>query len=356
MLYSRLYVTEEAVEKAISRTNFSRDTTLADYLDIFLLPDSDREVQLRAKTAGVVDINAPMLKQLSATGDYGEAHRAMNRIISGIAPVVVRKAREAARLQDVYYREAAAVDGACRIGLVDLGWAGTIVEPLRQIFADIAGGAEMRAYFFGLIPHSRKVMPPSVPFRTYLFDNIRPCEPSPGEIPCVTQPQDVVGASLSLMEVLVSENRTTCTGLARDEIRGVQPVFAADTRTDAHRRFLSIAHEEAEAFARDAIPLLPASPERWDFRPLLSHAWNRVLSSPEQAEAYLLGSFPHRADASGRPASTSLVTRGEEPGSSLFDQFRSSMWPAGWFALLEHEKRARLLAEVEAHSDRPEMS
>src|SRR5262249_8773153 len=94
MLYNRLYVTEEAVEKAVSRIDFSRDTTLADYLDIFLLSVSDREVQHWAKTAGVANINAPMLKQLSATGAYGEAHRAMNRIIKGIAPLVVRKARE----------------------------------------------------------------------------------------------------------------------------------------------------------------------------------------------------------------------------------------------------------------------
>jgi FMN phosphatase YigB (HAD superfamily) len=350
MLYNRLYATEEAVRKEVSRLDFSRDTTFADYLDIFLL--SDEEVRHCADLAGVADINAPVLQQLSATGDYVEAHRALNRIVGMIAPLVVRKAREAARLQDAYYREAAAVGGARRIGLVDLGWAGSIIEPLRRILVDIAGQAEVRAYFFGLNPRSREVMPSSVPTRTYSFDNVGPREPSPGEIPSAAQPQDVLGASLSLMEVLISENCTTSIGLVRDEITGgLRPVFAADTYTDAHRRFLRLAHEEAEAFARDALLLLPASPVRWDFGPLLSHVWNRVLSSPDEEEARLLASFPHRIDASSHPATTTLVSYGVAPGSSLLDQFRASMWPAGWFALLAPEERARLLAEVEAHSD-----
>jgi predicted HAD superfamily hydrolase len=350
MLYSRLYATEEEVQKAVSRITFSGDTTLADYLDIFLL--SDEEVRHCAEIAGVADVHAPVIQQLSTTGDYMEAHRALSRIIGGITHLVTNKANEAAQLQDAYYREAAAVDGALRIGLIDLGWAGTIIEPLRRIFAGIAEGAKIQAYFLGLNPHSRKVMPPSVPSRTYFFDNVWPCEPSPGKIPSTTQPQDVLGASIALVELLVSENRTTATGLVRDNITGsMRPVFAADTYKDSHRRFLRLVHEEAEAFARDAILLLPASPEQWNFRPLLSHAWNRVLSSPDEAEARLLAGFPHRADASGHPAVAPLVIPGAASGSSLLDQFRTSMWPAGWFALLAPEERARLLAEVEANSD-----
>jgi hypothetical protein len=347
MLYSRLYATEEEVRAAASRIHFSRETTtLADYLDIFLL--SEEEVQHCAEIAGVTDIHAPVLQQLSRNGDYAEAHCALSRIIAGITRLVMRKAREVAKLQDEYYREAAAVDGACRVGLIDLGWAGSIIEPLRRIFAEIAEEAEIRAYFLGLNSDSRRVIPPSVPWRTYFFDNVWPRQPFPGEIP--TEPHNVLYASIALVEALISENCTTAIGLVRDDTSGVhrvRPVFASDTYKDSHRRFLRLVHEEAEAFARDAILLLPASPGRWDFRPLLFHAWNRVLSSPGEEEARLLASLTHRIDASGRPAVTSLVVSGRASGSSLLDRFRASMWPAGFFALLNPDERAQLLAEAD---------
>lgn len=61
-----------------------------------------------------------------------------------------------------------------------------------------------------------------------------------------------------------------------------------------------------------------------------------------------MASFPHRVDASGYAANTTLVKPTAPDEDTLLNAFYTSMWPAGWLALLGSKTRARLLEQVES--------
>lgn len=345
MLYNSLFTSADAIADVASRNiSFSHTTSIAEYFDIFLLLPED--LRVAAAKAGVSDLHAPLLQQLSNTGDVSEARRRLDGIIKDLAPLILRRATEASRDKATYYRDAGGLDGRRRIGIVDLGWSGTIVEPLQKIINDITPKAEVLAYFFGLTPKADGTIPKNVPHCAYAFEKSWPQCGDPYELPAPQQTHVVFGASLSLMEILLSENCTSAVGLVRASLGDTLGVVrASESYSVEHRDFLTLAHTAAQKFAEDAIEFLPDNIATWDFSPLLAQAWNRILSSPSQDEAEFLASFPHRMDASSHAPGGKLVSAQIVDGSSVLDQYWNSMWPAGWLALLDPRTRANVLEE-----------
>jgi hypothetical protein len=183
------------------------------------------------------------------------------------------------------------------------------MAPLEKLLRGGNARIDLSAYFLGTGSGARTIIPTTVPWSSYFFHAEDPRQPaSPTEPPNASVFQDVIGAAMSLIEVLVSANYTTVIRLAQNRDGGVLPVHAEDTFTTEQRRFLAEAHRSCLAFVQDMLRCLPDDPERWDLRDAIAKGWARLLQSPSVAEAELLGRFPHRIDASGHGATTTLVS------------------------------------------------
>ncbi|TCO14511.1 hypothetical protein EV666_10317 [Camelimonas lactis] len=350
LLYSQRMLTLDQLRDSAAKLDFSRATTLRDYLDMFLIRNDDIIVQC-ASRLGIGDVDAPILDQLGKRDDYGAAKRLLGEALADLAPTILEHANAASDDLLRYYRDAGGIEGSKAIGLVDLGWSGSIMPSLKSLFATLAPGATMRSYFFGLVHNRKNHLPADLPADAYFFsDGIFESYPyTPLRMPSPRQHVDVIGACPALMEVLLSENTTTAIGLRSDPATGaLSAVRSQDTLSTEQRRLIAIMHEEALRFARDAVDILGSDPGRWDFSSLLAQAWNRLLSSPDSAEASLLGTFPHRADAGGGAATSTLVCSGSYHGRATLSDAGQVLWPAGWFALLDSSERALLLERLHA--------
>jgi FMN phosphatase YigB (HAD superfamily) len=342
LLYCTTLHDEDDVAKAIRNVGFSRDTTLAEYLDIFQLNESD--IAEYGKRHKFFDIHRPLHQETGATDIHGR----LVALIREIAPLVLQRASERVAILRDYYGSAADISapGIRNVGVVDLGWAGSLVKPLKNILGSANPKISLSAYFFGLNSRANAVIPQDVAAASYFFDrkDVIPSS-STRTIPQTDRPQDVVGASLSLLEVLISANHTTAIDLFRAPGQSaIEAIYADDSYTASQRQFVDTAHRECLRFVADVLPLLPRDIGQWNMRPLIAQGWNRLLSSPNLQEAALLGGFPHRVDASGHAANTTLVTPpvGGRSYEELKDEYAHSMWPRGWFALLDPSLRALL--------------
>ncbi|MGF6229266.1 putative HAD superfamily hydrolase/putative nucleic acid-binding Zn-ribbon protein [Inquilinus ginsengisoli] len=347
LLYSRMFTSVQSVRNAVAKIDFAPETTLAEYLDIFLLPED--QIAACARRLSIADANAPILEQMKGRADYGRAKAELAAVIEDVASAIVRNADEQKKLLEEYYRDAGALEGVSRAGLVDLGWSGSIVRPIGDALSATVSNLTIASYFFGLIGNAKNHLPGDMLIGAYFFrDRDRNWRvPDPLYLPASKNYCDVIGASPALVEVLLSENATTAIGVKRDEASGrIIPVRANDSYSSQQRRLLDILHQEALSFAQDALSILPPEPDQWNLKPLLSQVWTRVLSSPSEPEARWLAAFPHRADASGHASTMALVTMSNS--RKLLSAFQSSQWSAGWFALLSPADRARLLDEAEA--------
>jgi FMN phosphatase YigB (HAD superfamily) len=347
LLYSQRFRNVDDVKEAIRYVHFSMDTTLAEYLDIFSF--SDEDITFCAGKLGVTDLNAPLLPQLSGKRDYPEAKHKIDQVLASLAPTIVIKARESSNTLKQYYMHASGYGGCGRLGIVDFGWAGSIMAPLYNIFQSISPETKLASYFFGLLEERKDNIPTGMEVSAYFFCDV-PLPPiALNVVPSPRRYQDVMWASVPLIEILIGQNTTTAIGLQFDPLTSELRVTRADDAYSAEQRqVLAAVHEEAMRFARDAIQLLGATPGRWDLKPLLAHAWNRILSSPNADEARLFATFPHRADASGRAANTRLVAPRSNSEAPLGDELRAAQWPAAGFALLNPIARARLLDDLSA--------
>lgn len=345
LLYSRMFTSTKSVRNAVTKIDFARETTLAEYLDIFLLPED--QIAACARKLSIADMHAPILQQVKGRADYGRVKAELAAAIESMAPVIIRNASEQKKLLEEYYRDAGALEDVSRVGLVDLGWSGSIVRPIGDALSATVPNLTISSYFFGLISNAKNYLSGDMLVGAYFF---RDCDwrvPDVLSIPSGRNHCDVIGASPSLVEVLISENATTAIGVKSDEYSGrIVPVRANDSYSSKQRRLLDVMHQEALSFAQDALSILPSESGQWNFQPLLSLVWTRLLSSPSEAEAQLLATFPHRVDASGHASATSLVAMNNS--RELLASYRSSLWPAGWLALLNPADRARLLDEADA--------
>ena len=340
LLYTTSLHTPEDVAKAARRTGMAVNTTLAEFLDIFGLPASNAALT----AAGLSNPDLPMLRQGRS---YGELHDRLTAYIEQSAPKVLEWA--AARTAHLvgYYRSATEIENVRRAAVVDLGWSGTLIQPLQTIFQRINPEISLQAYFFGLNDYADRVMPESVPSSSYLFDRKpMPLPGSPLTLPPIGCPEAVAVASLSLLEILISENCTTAIDLSK---RGDDylVVRALDSWTADQRRFLAEVHDACLQFVVDTLPRMPRDVADWDLKPLVAQVWQRLLSSPTAEEAAILGALPHRVDASGEAARTPLVDLPQSGLSApqLWEHYQHALWPAGLFALLDPTTRASMLSQ-----------
>jgi hypothetical protein len=320
------------------KPHFTRHTTLAEYADILGLAEQDIAHRFQRVHEPVWPSGNP--------ADYEAVRERLAGQFVELAPLILQRAAEQRVLLGRYYAAASDVSEARGIGIVDLGWSGRLMAPLEKLLR--AGNARitLSAHFFGTGSAARTIIPDTIPWSSYFFHAQDPRQlASPMEPPDARVFQDVIGASMSLVEILISANYTTIIGLAHDREGGVLPVHAEDTSTAKQRSFLAQAHESCLTFVQDMLRCLPEDPERWDLRDAIAKGWARLLQSPSIAEAELLGRFPHRMDASGHGATKTLVSPADpsSSGENLWDEWSSSLWPAGWFALLEPSLRARML-------------
>ncbi|HVZ10663.1 class I SAM-dependent methyltransferase [Rhodopila sp.] len=346
MLYSQRLLTIDGLESFVKKLDFSCATTFYEYMDIFQI-DNDDIIARCADNLGIRDIHAPVVSQLSMCGDYSVAKGLLEKAVLDLAPTIIALAHEASENLLRYYGEASDIVNSKNVGLIDLGWSGSIMPPLSSIFKTVAPDVALRSYFFGLIENRKHHIPSDLRADAYFFLDDRFERHVPLQVPSGWQRADVIGASPSLMEVLLGENTTTTIGLQPDPTTGtLRAVRSKDAYSPEQRRLIAIMHEEALLFTRDALEILGADPGCWELKALLAQVWRRLLSSPDSEEARLLGAFPHRVDASGRGATATLVSSGSCNGRTALTDSAVVEWPAGWFALLDPVERALVLDKL----------
>ena len=323
---------------AVHMPDFTSTTTVAEYADILGLTEQDLALESQR-------VHEPIWPSGNAA-EYANVREQLKPMFANMAPLILHRAAEQRICLIKYLLSVVDIGNADKMGVVDLGWSGRLVAPLDNILREINHQLTLHAYFFGTGTAAGNIIPSGIPWASYFFHAKDPRLPlSPMALPDTRILQNVIGGSMSLIEVLIGANYTSIIGLKWNERTGASPIHALDSFTNQQRQFLSLAHESCLGFVRDTIPLLPDNPEKWDMRDVIAKGWGRLLLSPSVSEAEFLGSFPHRVDASGHAATTTIVSPADpaDSGEDLWRQWSRSLWPAGWFAVLEPFLRARML-------------
>ena len=350
LLYCTAIKSTDDIDAFIPKIHFTRDTTLTEYFDILHINKDELADFAHKLSFGQLD-DPIVPHNVKFWEHYTEAHSRLLRLARSMGPTVLQKAATQRDMLSEYYETAIGVNGLSRIGLVDLGWAGSMIPALQLLLNRTNDKIRLSSYFFGLITYAKHNIPPDIPSMGYLFHHKDWNQPlRPLFLPSLDSYQDILHESLPLFEVLFSQNCTTVVDLRRDVKKGqFTPMRSIDSYTPQQRIFLNILHEACLKFAEDALPLLPPTLDSWDFRPLIAHSWMRILADPRIEEARLLGALPHRSDASGRTPTTNLASRRNDAtdAAAIYDEWKSAMWPAGWFALAPNSTRDTLLRHLD---------
>lgn len=347
LLYNTQFSTHEKILDFVNSGNFTIETTLVSYMDMFNLVEE--EFMPIAKEHGFLTSEDRFFKSSNYGLEFEGVINKIRPVIEALSDKIIEKAEKSFEtLVDYYRSEMKIINSANKISIVDLGWSGTMVRPLSNILKAVDPRAEFSALFFALTSHANVVMPETIPTKAYFFDRESwSSAGAPYVVPNTQQATALIGASPSLLEILISANYTTVFKIEKNN-EGFSQFRFEDTYNVSQREFLAEAHKACIEFVEDALPLLPEDIGTWNFKDIIAHGWNRILSSPGEDEAAFLGAFPHRVEASGRGVDATLVmpSKNNVDPNVLQDEYVHSAWPAGWFACLNDRARASFLTKV----------
>lgn len=346
LLYNTQFSTKEDVEKFVKAGNFIIGTTLAVYMDMFNLREED--YMPVAREYGFTSPQDTIFDGSNYGPNYHVGLEKLIKIMDILTDKVIEESQKNRKTLVGYYKKEVGDVGCGNISIIDLGWSGTLVAPLSDLLKSYNGKLKFSAFFFGLTAHANIVMPDTLPTKGYFFDRDQWTGARvPLDVPGPKEKIRIIEASPSLLEILISANHTTVIKIEENE-GGFSKIHAQDTYSVEQREFLTEAHKACMEFVEDALALLPDDIGTWNFNDVITHGWNRLLSSPSEDEAQLLGAFPHRVEASGLGADTTLVlpVKNSADVDVMWDEYTYGAWPAGWFACLNDRARASFLTKV----------
>ncbi len=219
------------------------------------------------------------------TDQDGEA--CLRRLIKALAEPVCERASEERSILTDYLRHSG-MRGGRRVGVVDIGWRGSLQQSIADIL-DINGGGPRitglylgTGLFLGLLKQHTPLFNPKYPHDAYLFRLGQPVEYA-----------DLIRTSVAVVELLFSAAEGSIIRIERDrggDFIAIRDSDGADVDRD---EAIGRLQDGALDFVHDYIVLKRQFPDLTVPRHAAVAQLKRVLLHPNRAEAELIGNIRH---------------------------------------------------------------
>ena len=251
--------------------------------------------------------------------DRSEA--ALRRLFGLLAGPVCERARHERSVVVDYLRHSGLADDR-RVGLVDIGWHGSIQRSITDLLGGDGTGPRITGFYVGTLDHRTPLIHPKYPHKAYLFRLGQPAAYVNLIVTCI-----------ELVELLFSAAEGSIMRIERDEKNGFIAVRDLDSLDDNRYEAIRRLQEGAMDFVDDYVGLKRRFPEFEMPRHTAVAALRRVLLDPSVVEARFIGDIRH-ADAFGEILKRPIV---EQPswfrlfaGLPAFRrELRDVYWKAG---------------------------
>ncbi len=194
-------------------------------------------------------------------------------------PICARAREERAVLLE--YLRRCGLCGGRRVGMVDVGWRGSIQQAVVRLLGPTGDAPQIRGLYLGTVSHPT-VVQPNLCHEAYLFRLGHPrhyCE--------------LIMVSVALVEFMCSAAEGSIIRIERDAEGEFVPLRQDDGRDDYRNDSLRKLQEGAMQFVDDYVALKRRFPEMRVSRETAVAQLRRVLRHPTALEARRLGDIPH---------------------------------------------------------------
>lgn len=262
--------------------------------------------------------------------DRSEA--SLRRLFGLLAGPVCERARQERSIVVDYLRHTG-ITGDRRIGLVDIGWHGSIQRSITNILDEDGTGPHITGFYVGTLAHRTPLIHRKYPHKAYLFRLGQPAAYA-----------DLIVTCIELVELLFSAAEGSIMRIERDGRGGFTAVRDADSLDDTRYEAIRRLQEGAMDFVDDYVELKRRFPEFAMPRYTAVATLRRVLLHPTPVEARFIGDIRH-ADAFGEILKRPIV---QQPnwlrlfaGLGAFRrELRDVYWTAGRAARANRIERA----------------
>lgn len=226
--------------------------------------------------------------------DRSEA--SLRRLFELLAEPVCECARQERSIV-VDYLHHSGIVGDRRIGLVDIGWHGSIQRSITDLLDEGGTGPRISGFYVGTLAHRTPLIHPKYPHQAYLFRLGQPAAYA-----------DLMVTCIELVELLFSAAEGSIMRIERDGSGGFTAVRDADSLDDNRYEAIRRLQEGAMDFVDDYVGLKRRFPELEMPRHTAVATLRRVLLNPSPIEARFIGDIRH-ADAFGEILKRPIVQR-----------------------------------------------
>lgn len=213
----------------------------------------------------------------------GADYACLRRLFAELADPIRANAREEREVLLDYLRATGLTAGR-RVGLVDVGWHGTMQRSLTDMLRDIGDGPQITGLYLGTHAFAPKLglIDDRYPHDAYLF---RGGEPDAY--------RRLIWEGVEVVELLFSATEGTIVRIERDAGGNFNPVRATTDLEPYRIESITRLQAGAMAFVDDYLALKSRFPELALTRDAATAQLKRFLRHPSAAEARYIGDIPH---------------------------------------------------------------
>ncbi|MDB5582851.1 MAG: hypothetical protein JWR80_8027 [Bradyrhizobium sp.] len=261
----------------------------------------------------IEDINLPKWagEFLDEEVSSGHVHSALIRIARVLTPLIRKNAADHFEAIGAYFRHVG-IDQLSRIGIVDIGWHGSMQVLLQKILQEMDYRIKITGIYAGLYEHAKKPVSNDT-MTAYLFD--------------YGQNKEIerqVQCGPSVLEVLHSAPHGTTVGYSIEPSGAVVPVFAnSPAEVDQYGRFVQHWHKGGLQFISDFLEAKEKLAKDAEIPIDLTFAKNllRMIERPSPEESSFISILGLHPDFGQNDEMIRLM---EQRGNG-----EKSMWPIG---------------------------
>jgi hypothetical protein len=261
----------------------------------------------------------------------GEDYDRLRALFRSLEPALLKLAAAERRLLADYWRQEGLFEQS-HIGLVDIGWHGSLQESFARLMQEFGQDTPVTGYYLGTFPPARARTEAGAKHRAYL------CEAG--------EPADrlaIIKSSVEIFEWLFCAPHPSVVGFQRSGTGQVQPKFESGEFEQARETTAMQVQAGALKFIEDALncfapglnpPLIPVGLE--------VALLDDLLKRPTAQEARLLGDLPHAEGFGGVTQVRSIA----QPAAKLYHPiawarlisgYRQAFWRRGYLCRLWSE-------------------
>jgi predicted HAD superfamily hydrolase len=214
------------------------------------------------------------------------------------------------------------VDGARRLTVVDVGWAGNMQGSFLRVLEPLPADLTVRGYYVGLYRTARE--------NDYLGHSMAGWLTHYGD-PRGLEEKIWWSGGVELLEFTMCAPHGTTLGYKTNEAGEVEPVLEDSPAEDAANFLRARLQEGAEAFVNDYLELYSTVPAAAFTSSLWANEFYRLVSAPTKGEAELLGDITHSDSAGPTGSRLPIAPRsGKRDQAGIAKDLERAYWKAGF--------------------------